>query len=359
MQRYWSNSRANRSFSFFGSFVVLLFIFFVLFFFLWRKPLHFKEALHIQEGDTLYGILQSQGVFTRLSTKLYARMHDLSPLPFALQVGNYPQIVWSVSKYDFFQWLAQWPVRDFQSVTLLEWWSSYDIDAYLFSRDLITAWSYVDYVRDPSVIATFVPDFPFLRDLGVSWLTRLEGLLYPETYHVSSGDDFLHDLVFVQLQTFQDRIWDPLLSDLSPGAFASWWQKLSPYDVLIFTSVVAKEESSHSQQADVAWVLLNRLEQGMRLDADITLCYGLEQGFDRCSPSVIVKHLADNTNVYNTRQRLSLPPTPIANITADDLSAVLRASRHSYLYYLHDNRGFLRMSKDLDAHNDNKRRYLQ
>ncbi len=328
-------------------------------FFLWNRSLYFEDDLRVEEWDTLYGILQSQSSFARLSTKLYARIHDLSPLPFALQVGNYPQIIWSVSKRDFFQWLAEGPVRDYFSVTLLEWWSSYDIDDYLSSRGLITPWSYVRYVRDPKLIASLLSDFPFLDGLGSSPLARLEGLLYPETYYVGSGDDFLHDLVVVQLETFRDRIWNPLLSQISSRTFAQWWQNISPYQFLIFASIVAKEESSHSQQATVAWVLLNRLEQGMRLDADITLCYGLEKGFDHCSPSTIVKHLSDSGNVYNTRQRLSLPPTPIANITASDVSAVLRAKRHSYLYYLHDTKGVLHLSEDLEGHNDNKRRYLQ
>lgn len=41
----------------------------------------------------------------------------------------------------------------------------------------------------------------------------------------------------------------------------------------------------------------------MRLDADITLCYGLKQPYAVCTPTYIARYVSDKTNVYNTRQQ--------------------------------------------------------
>jgi UPF0755 protein len=74
----------------------------------------------------------------------------------------------------------------------------------------------------------------------------------------------------------------------------------------------------------------------MRLDADITLCYGLKEPYETCTPSVIVKKISDKSNIYNTRQNYGLPPQPIANPSVESIVAVLNFQKTDYLYYLHD-----------------------
>jgi cell division protein YceG involved in septum cleavage len=74
----------------------------------------------------------------------------------------------------------------------------------------------------------------------------------------------------------------------------------------------------------------------MRLGADITLCYGLETGYETCTPQQIVNNLYDRTNLYNTRELTGLTPTPIANITDDSIAAVISPQVHDNLFYLHD-----------------------
>ena len=76
----------------------------------------------------------------------------------------------------------------------------------------------------------------------------------------------------------------------------------------------------------------------MRLDADITLCYGLHQGYENCPPSVIAEHLKDENNPYNTRAVVGLPPTPIANPQLSSIQAILNPIITKNLFYLHDNK---------------------
>lgn len=73
--------------------------------------------------------------------------------------------------------------------------------------------------------------------------------------------------------------------------------------MISLASVIEKEERNNSYKPTIAGIFLNRLDIRMRLDADITLCYGLKKPYDACTPTIIVQNLKDNTNAYNTRQR--------------------------------------------------------
>jgi cell division protein YceG involved in septum cleavage len=75
----------------------------------------------------------------------------------------------------------------------------------------------------------------------------------------------------------------------------------------------------------------------MRIDADITLCYGLAQSYKSCTPSFIAKNISDTNNVFNTRQKTGLTPMPIANPSVTSIKAVLMFEPSDYLFYLHDN----------------------
>jgi UPF0755 protein len=92
------------------------------------------------------------------------------------------------------------------------------------------------------------------------------------------------------LRGFGAKIW-PLIENKS-----NW------YDLLIIASIVEKEERVDANRRTIAGVFFNRIDLGMRLGADISLCYGLEKGYETCTPEVIVQNLYDRSNLYNTRE---------------------------------------------------------
>lgn len=96
----------------------------------------------------------------------------------------------------------------------------------------------------------------------------------------------------------------------------------------------------------------------MRLDADITLCYGLKEPYETCTPKIIVRYLDDTNNLYNTRALKGLPPTPIANPTAKTIEATLRYQSTDFIFYLHDMKGNIYFAKSYEEHNLNKSKYL-
>lgn len=77
--------------------------------------------------------------------------------------------------------------------------------------------------------------------------------------------------------------------------------ELNRYNILILATIIEKEERSNKNRPLIAGIFLNRLASKMRIDADISLCYGLHQGYENCPPSVIIQHLEDSSNPYNTR----------------------------------------------------------
>lgn len=96
----------------------------------------------------------------------------------------------------------------------------------------------------------------------------------------------------------------------------------------------------------------------MKLDADITLCYGLKTSYTNCTPAVIARNINDTNNKYNTRTHRDLPPTPICSPTRESINAVMNPQSSEYLYYLHDMEGNIHYGRTLEEHNANKAKYL-
>lgn len=238
------------------------------------------------------------------------------------------------------------------------------MDDYLAQQWLIEPGEYRDFVTDRGVIDRNAEAYKFLAQAlqDRPELVSLEWYLYPDTYRVDISQPIISQLVRSQLQAFDTRVWQPYgeqLTNLSVSLKNQWREfGLSSYAAMILATVVLKEEQYVPNMPDVAWVFMNRLDLWMRLDADITLCYGLNTGYENCTPTTIVNNLYDSDNLYNTRQLTWLMPTPIASVTDDSIKAILSAIDHDNLFYLHDPKWGLHMAKTNAQHNSNKSKYL-
>jgi UPF0755 protein len=166
---------------------------------------------------------------------------------------------------------------------------------------------------------TAVPPAEFRKD----WkLSSIEGFLFPATYE------------FTKLTSSARLVRDQLT------AFRRQWRKvdlryarsknLTPYDVLIIASMVEKETVAPSERPLVAAVIYNRLHNRMPLGIDATIRYGRDvPGTEPLKQSDI-----ESDSPYNTRKRLGLPPTPIANPGLASMRAAARPARVGYLYFV-------------------------
>ena len=111
---------------------------------------------------------------------------------------------------------------------------------------------------------------------------------------------------------------------------------LTPIEVATLASVVHKETAKVEERPRVAGVYLNRLRDGILLQADPTVIYALKLhsgDFNQIIKRVLYRDL-ELDSPYNTYKYAGLPPGPIAmpDITAVD--AVLSPEKHDYYYFV-------------------------
>ncbi|NOZ44857.1 MAG: endolytic transglycosylase MltG [bacterium] len=227
----------------------------------------------------------------------------------------------------------------------MEGWSIYDVDADLSQKDFISKGDYLSSVLSRDRIRKYQEKYVFLSGIN---LLSLEGFLYPDTYYLDKSQDFIPQLLTLQLNTFDKKIWKPSqdkIGTLLINIQHDYSLHLSFYDLLKLASVVEKEERNPVNKPIVFGIFLNRLQKGMRLDADITLCYGLKEPYESCKPTIIVKHLHDTDNLFNTRVHNGLPPQPISSVSQETWNALFHYKKTDYLYYLHDTKGNIHYGK--------------
>jgi peptidoglycan lytic transglycosylase G len=166
-------------------------------------------------------------------------------------------------------------------------------------------------------------------------LTTLEGLLFPDTYELMTGDGPT-ELIGAQLSAF-GRKTSSLPWDNAEGL------GLSPYQIVIVASMLEKEANTPEDMAKVAAVIYNRLKKKMALQIDATVRYAL----DKWTEPLTAEDLKVNSP-YNTRVKKGLPPAPIASPGIVALTAALEPAAVDYLYYLTDKDGVTHFTASAD-----------
>ena len=171
-------------------------------------------------------------------------------------------------------------------------------------------------------------------------------LIMPDTYQVYWTDSMKE--VLDKQKAAYDAFWtaDNLRLASSQG--------LSPKEVSIVASIVKSESNHEPEYPSIAGVYLNRLHQGMRLQADPTVAFCFGYSLNR----VLYKHL-EVDSPYNTYLHEGLPPGPICVPDKASLTAVLNPDRHGYLYFCASAAmdGTHKFASTLSEHNRNAREF--
>lgn len=314
----------------------------------------------IKKWDTYYGLISDLWWMSRTKAKQRLRKHS-DELP-ALKPG----IVTFSGSYSMQEWVdlidASTGKPQTLRLTLLEGWSSYDVDARLTELWVIEAGQYHAAITDGSIISEYAQQYQYLQKQYTTTLPSLEWYLYPDTYFVDTDKDITKQLINLQLKAYQDKVREPYNSQIlwySQKLKSDWFTfDLTPYSLMKLASVIENEEKSNANKPSIAGIFLNRIQQGMRLDADITVCYGKAVTYETCTPSYIVQNLKDSANGYNTRVEWWLPPTPISNPSVATIKALLEYKKSWDIFYLHDSSGQIYTAATNDQHNANKAQYL-
>ena len=190
-----------------------------------------------------------------------------------------------------------------------------------------------------------LPEAEILRLLGAP-ATVAEGLFFPDTYlfDKQSTDAEVLARAYRGMQQQLAREW----ASRAPGLPYS-----QPYQALIMASIVEKETGRDQDRPLVAAVFVNRLRQGMLLQTDPTVIYGVGERFDG---NLRKRDLLGDTP-YNTYTRMGLPPTPIAMPGLASLQAALHPAASQAIYFVARGDGSSQFSPTLDEHNQAVNRY--
>lgn len=179
---------------------------------------------------------------------------------------------------------------------------------------------------------------------GTVMISRLgidhpEGWYFPETYQFTRGDSD-SDILDRARQAMEKELgvaWEARHDDLPLN---------SPYELLILASIIEKETAQEEERGRIAGVFIRRLQQGMRLQTDPTVIYGMGDSFDGN-----IRHRDLKTDTpYNTYTRSGLPPTPIAMPGRASLMAAAQPDAGDALYFVADGSGGHTFSATLQEH---------
>lgn len=196
-----------------------------------------------------------------------------------------------------------------------------------------------------SFIALF-NDQQFLSKFGLTPQTVMT-IFIPDTYEMYW--DLNPEKVIERFQEINNKFWNKERLAKADSL------KLSTKEVYTLASIVEKETNKVDERPDIAGVYLNRLHQGMPLQADPTVVFANQ---DFTIKRVTGKHTSLDSP-YNTYMYTGLPPGPICMPEKSSIDAVLNATAHNYMFFCArpDLSGYHAFAETFNAHVQNANAY--
>ncbi|EEB83256.1 endolytic transglycosylase MltG [Roseobacter sp. GAI101] len=203
----------------------------------------------------------------------------------------------------------------------------------------VTSWQVTEALKSIDMLEGTVAEVPD------------EGALAPDSYEVRTGDD--RSAVLARMQASQEQRLAEAWEARDPGLPVA-----SPEELLILASIVEKETGVPEERQQVASVFVNRLNQGMRLQTDPTVIYGITKGQGILGRGLRRSELRAET-AWNTYVIPALPPTPIANPGLASLMAAAQPAEEDYVFFVADGTGGHAFAVTLEDHNRNVARWRE
>jgi len=214
-------------------------------------------------------------------------------------------------------------------------------------QDLVNLLS-SDLEADSLVLKQMFRDPDYLSQFGVDTNTVLCAVM-PDTY------DFFwnitSDKAFKKIEKNYARFWDANRKQQAKS------ERLTPNEAITLASIVDEESNISTDKPNIASVYLNRLQKGMKLQADPTVKYALGD----FTIKRITGPMLQNPSPYNTYVYEGLPPGPICTPSVSSIEAVLEAPKTNYLYFCakEDLSGYTNFASTYDEQLKNARAYQQ
>lgn len=147
-------------------------------------------------------------------------------------------------------------------------------------------------------------------------------MVIPNTYLITWNGGFKK--IFTRLKSEHDKFWNKARLQKASAL------KLTPEKVYTIASIVEEETNKKEDKSLIASVYINRINKGMRLEADPTVKYAMRNfGLKRIRHS----HL-DYVSPYNTYRNAGLPPGPICTPSVETIDEVLDVKPTDYIFFV-------------------------
>ncbi len=301
------------------------------------KPVIFTVDSGATMSDVAVSLKNAGLIRNSIVFQIYYRLNYSNS---SLKIGEY-NFTKAMSVDDIMQELVSGGGGDVFSLTFVPGATLADL------RGILLELGYDSAAIDQAYSARYEGSYSWIFD-GKPEESSLEGYLYGDTYEFYRTDS---------VETIIERMLTEMADILKTNNFQEKFAEhnLNLYQGLTLASVVQKEANSSKDQAMVAKIFYNRLEQGINLGSDVTTKYAL----DLVDPSrEIYTNNADALLIdspYNTRLYSGLPYGPIANPGLSALSAVATPDEEAlnYLFFLTGDDGMMYYGSTEAEHNQN------
>lgn len=215
-----------------------------------------------------------------------------------------------------------------EEITVIEGWRSEQIAQMLNKKELI--------------------DYEAFMELAEG----KEGTLFPDTYRVAKKTT-TEMVINMLTSNYKERV-----KGLNPTN-----------EQLIIASIIEREAKKNEDRATMASVFYNRLAKGMKLEADPTVQYAIDndrldnvleseiKDFEFWQP--LEKRITKTViSPYNTYRVNTLPPAPICNPGLKSIEAAVKPAQTDYYYFVTDKDGKAHFARTKSEHDVNITKYL-
>jgi len=224
--------------------------------------------------------------------------------------------------------------------------------ATIFSKQMnFTEEEFIDTARSSSFIENMIGKYPNLLSkevLNEDLYMPLEGYLFASTYDIFDEELTAEQVIESMIERTND-ILEKKVELIEESDYTI-------HEILTLASVIEREAKFPEDRPKVAQVYFNRLENGMKLQSDITAFYGLKNIEHK---AVVTYDDLEVSTPYNTYKIDGLPIGPIDSPSEDSIDAVLAPEGEEFtkLYYFSRPNGETFYADTLEEHEQIKQKY--
>jgi len=217
-----------------------------------------------------------------------------------------------------------------------------------FSED-----DFLEVVNDEKYIKKLIDRYPSLLSdelLDSELYMPLEGYLFAGTYDIFEEDQTPESIIDMMIKQ-TNKVIQSKIEAVEESEY-------SVHEILTLASVIERESKFSEDRPKVAQVYMNRMENDMKLQSDITAFYGLKNIEHK---AVVTYEDVEVKTPYNTYVIDGLPIGPIDSPSEEAIDAVLDPEGEEFtkLYYFSRPNGETFYSDTLEEHNSIKKEYRQ